>query len=110
MFLWTGSAKAWLVVPTSMFGAALLPIAYLTFFCMMNSRRLLGKDMPTGANRLKWNLLMIVALCFAVSVSLVSIYTTNDFTKQAVGFGALAAIVVLSLIFRAKPSATETTD
>ena len=104
MFLWTGSAKAWLVVPTSMFGAALLPIAYVTFFCMMNSRRLLGRDMPTGANRLKWNILMIIALCFAVSVSLVSIYTTNDLTKRTVGFGALAAIVVLSLIFRAKPT------
>ena len=107
-FLWTGTAQAWLVVPTSMFGAALLPIAYITFFCMMNSRRLLGKDMPTGANRWKWNLLMIVALSFAVTVSLVSIYVTNNPTKQMVGFGALAAILVLSVIFRAKPNTQDT--
>ncbi|MFY9252493.1 MAG: hypothetical protein WAO83_03495 [Fuerstiella sp.] len=110
MFLWTGNAKAWLVVPTSMFGAALLPIAYVTFFCMMNSRRLLGKDMPSGANRLKWNVLMVVALCFAITVSLVSIYVTNDFTKQAVGFGALAGILVLSFIFRAKPQSAAAVD
>ena len=103
MFLWTGNAKAWLVVPTSMFGAALLPIAYVTFFCMMNSKRLLGENLPTGFNRVKWNTLMILALSFAITVSVVSIYQ-SDATKQMVGFGTLAAIVVLSLIFRAKPN------
>ena len=106
MFLWTGGAKAWLVVPTSMFGAALLPIAYVTFFCMMNSKRLLGDNLPHGLNRMKWNVLMFLALCFAITVSFVSIYQ-SDSTKQIVGFGTLGAIVVLSLIFRAKP--TETT-
>lgn len=100
--LWQGDAKAWLVVPTSMFGAALLPIAYVTFFWMMNSRRLLGNDLPRGANRLKWNAMMILALAFAITVSVVSIYQ-SDTTKQLVGFGALATIVVLSLVFRAKP-------
>jgi len=109
LFLWTGGAKAWLVVPTSMFGAALLPIAYVTFFCMMNSKRLLGDNMPTGANRVKWNFLMILALCFSVTVSVVSIYQ-NDSTKQIVGFGALGAIVVLSLIFRAKPAVPSGTE
>ncbi|MDG1896142.1 MAG: divalent metal cation transporter [Fuerstiella sp.] len=107
LFLWTGGAKAWLVVPTSMFGAALLPIAYVTFFCMMNSKRLLGDHMPSGVNRLKWNALMLLALSFAVTVSVISIYQ-SDSTKQLVGFGALAAIVVLSVIFRAKPSAPST--
>jgi Mn2+/Fe2+ NRAMP family transporter len=105
LFLWTGGAKAWLVVPTSMFGAALLPIAYVTFFCMMNSKRLLGDHMPSGLNRLKWNLLMMLAVSFAVTVSVISIYQ-SDSTKQLVGFGALGAIVVLSVIFRAKPSVT----
>ena len=106
LFLWTGNAKAWLVVPTSMFGAALLPIAYITFFWMMNSKRLLGEHLPAGGNRIKWNVLMILALCFAVTVSVVSIYQ-SDATKQIVGFGALGAIVVLSLIFRAKPQPAE---
>ncbi|MEQ9412157.1 MAG: divalent metal cation transporter [Fuerstiella sp.] len=109
MYLWTGNAKAWLVVPTSMFGAALLPIAYLTFFWMMNSRRLLGSHLPSGLNRLKWNVLMILALSFAITVSIVSIYQ-SDSTKQLVGFGSLAAIAVLSLIFRAKHGVPQTED
>lgn len=107
--LWQGDAKAWLVVPTSMFGAALLPIAYVTFFWMMNSKRLLGNDLPQGANRLKWNGLMILATAFAVTVSVVSIYQ-SDSTKRMVGFGTLAAIVVLSVVFRAKPAAASTSD
>ena len=49
LWLWSNSdAKFWLAVPTSNFGMALLPIAYITFFLMMNSRALLG-DAP--ANR-----------------------------------------------------------
>src|SRR5690606_7575370 len=41
-FVWS-EAAFYLAVPTSVFGMALLPIAYWTFFLMMNSRRLLGE-------------------------------------------------------------------
>ncbi|MEZ6063363.1 MAG: divalent metal cation transporter [Planctomycetaceae bacterium] len=100
-FLWTTGAKAWLVVPTSMFGAVLLPIAYITFFFMMNSKKLLGQHMPTGITRVKWNVLMLLALCYAGTVCTASIYQTGS-TGRMVGFGGLAAIVVLALVVQTK--------
>lgn len=61
-FLWNGSSKAYLAITTSVFGYVLLPIAFLTFFIMMNSKRLMGEDRPKGGSRLAWNLLMGVSL------------------------------------------------
>jgi Mn2+/Fe2+ NRAMP family transporter len=62
LYLWTGQAKFWLVQPTSIFGMALLPIASITFFFMMNNRSILGEHMPKGGKRLAWNCLMLVGL------------------------------------------------
>jgi Mn2+/Fe2+ NRAMP family transporter len=93
--LWSTGAKAWLVVPTSMFGFALLPIAYVTFFCMMNSKSLLGENMPRGINRLKWNSLMTVATGLAIVGSFVSIYKSDT---PVIGFSVVCGIVVLALI------------
>ncbi len=85
----------------------MLPIAYITFFCMMNSKKLLGKHMPTGLNRLKWNVLMLLALCYSVTVCMASIYQSGR-TNQIVGFGGLGAIVALAVFvhFR-RQNATE---
>ncbi|MCA9016240.1 MAG: divalent metal cation transporter, partial [Planctomycetaceae bacterium] len=57
-FFWKGEAQAWLAVPTSMFGMVLLPIAYATFFFMMNSPKILGERIPKGGKRVAWNLAM----------------------------------------------------
>jgi len=61
-FLWNGSSRAYLAITTSVFGYVLLPIAFLTFFVMMNSKRMMGEDRPKGSSRLMWNLLMGVSL------------------------------------------------
>ena len=98
-FVWKGDAKLWLAVPTSEFGAVLLPIAYLTFFAMMNSRRLLGDAMPTGGRRLLWNLLMGLSCLVAVSTSLFKLSTSNT-TNQLVGFGALGVILLAFFLTR----------
>jgi Mn2+/Fe2+ NRAMP family transporter len=60
-FLWAGKAKFWLAVPTSVFGMILLPIAYWTFFAIMNNKRLLGDAMPQGGKRIAANIAMFVA-------------------------------------------------
>jgi Mn2+/Fe2+ NRAMP family transporter len=59
--IWTGASKAALAVPASTIAGALIPIAYFTFLLLMNSKSALGAEMPTGALRLRWNLLMIAA-------------------------------------------------
>lgn len=66
LFLWgDADAKFWLAVPTSVFGMVLLPIAYITFFLMINSKSLMGDAMPQGNKRIALNIAMLVALAAA---------------------------------------------
>ncbi len=64
-FIWAGQSKAALAVPTSVIGGALLPIAYMTFLLLMNSKRLLGDALPQGGKRILWNTLMGIATAIA---------------------------------------------
>jgi hypothetical protein len=59
--IWQGNAKAALAIPTATIAGALIPIAYFTFFLLMNSRSALGSELPTGTRRLTWNTLMLAA-------------------------------------------------
>jgi Mn2+/Fe2+ NRAMP family transporter len=72
-FVWS-KAAFWLAVPTSIFGLALAPIAYVTFFLLMNQKKLLGDAMPSGGKRLLWNVLMGIAVVIAVLASAYAIW------------------------------------
>lgn len=61
-FLWSGTSKAYLAVVASTVGFIFLPIAYLAFFLMMNSKRILGNNRPTGLSRIIWNVLILISL------------------------------------------------
>ena len=39
---WQGESKTWLIIVASTFAAILLPIAYVSFFALMNNKQLLG--------------------------------------------------------------------
>ena len=100
-FIWgDGQAKAALAVPTSVIGGSLIPIAYFTFFLMMNSRRVLGDKRPTGSKRVIWNILMIGSTGIA---TFGSVWVLNGRSK-ADGFagqaatGGLIFLVVLFLV------------
>jgi len=70
-FLWGNpDARAALAVPTSVIGGSMIPIAYFTFLLMMNSKTLLGPDMPTGIRRVRWNTFMIIATGIATAGSI----------------------------------------
>jgi len=92
-YVWQGDAKFYLAVPTSNFGMALLPIAYWTFFLMMNSRSLLGDAMPTGGKRVAWNTLMGLAAGVATFASLATI----EKKLGALGLGLMGAFLALAL-------------
>lgn len=99
--LWTGGSKAYLAVVVGVFGYMLLPIAFITFFVMMNSKRLLGDEKPKGGKLLLWNALMLVSL---VITGVASIHTAYG-KKVAVGekmiplgFYMMIAIFVLIII------------
>ena len=91
-FFWKQAAP-WLAVPTSIFGMTLLPIAYFTFFMMMNQRKLLGPHIPTGAKRVVWNLLMAVAASLAAFGSLWAVWNK----AHAKGLAVVAGFILLVL-------------
>jgi Mn2+/Fe2+ NRAMP family transporter len=104
-FLWTGDAKLWLAVPTSMFGMVLLPIAYFTFYLMMNSKSLLGDNLPTGKKRIAWNILMGVAAVLAAIGSYASINASPYKRFGFTGLGLFILLAVIVQVVRRKPDA-----
>jgi hypothetical protein len=72
-FIWDGDAKVWLSILVSSFAIMFLPIAYVTFFLMMNSKRILGNEMPTGVNSLIWNFLMGISVIGAIGAAYTAI-------------------------------------
>ncbi len=60
-FVWD-DAQFWLAVPTSIIGFTLIPVAYLSFFLLINNKGILGRERPTGFRRLSGNFFMSVAL------------------------------------------------
>ncbi|MBT4868413.1 MAG: hypothetical protein HON53_25165, partial [Planctomycetaceae bacterium] len=102
-FFWTGDAKLWLAVPTSMFGFMLLPIAYFTFFFMMNSKSLMGENLPQGGKRIVWNVLMGVAAGMAALGSYSSISASPFKTYGMYGMGSFILLALIVQVVRKKP-------
>lgn len=105
--IWESGSKTWLIIMASTFGAILLPIAYISFFALMNSESLLKQDMPRGIRRLLWNFLMIFGVVAALAQAGSSLYTklidpaTQKLILPDSGsliFGAVATFAVLALI------------
>jgi hypothetical protein len=105
-FFWS-KAAFWLAVPTSVFGMCLLPIAYVSFFLLMNSRKALGSERPAGSHRWRWNFLMFLSIGLATIGSLSGIWTKTRW----VGITSLVILVTLVLAMHAvrdKKPATQT--
>jgi len=95
LYLWSNAeANFWLAVPTSVFGMVLLPIAYITFFLMINSKSLMGDAMPQGNKRIALNIAMLVALAAATVGAGWSVWSKVQWVGvAAVGVFFLAAVV-----------------
>ena len=96
LFLWSDAdAKFWLAVPTSVFGMVLLPIAYITFSLMINSKSLMGEAIPKGNKRIVLNIAMLVALIAATIGAGWSIWSKVQWNGIiAVGIFIALAVVV----------------
>ena len=88
-FFWS-KAAFWLVVPTSVFGFTLIPVAYLSFFLLLNNKKVLGNQRPRGAGRVIWNSSMIVALAIMGTAAL---YVAWNKKWGDVAFGKYALII-----------------
>ena len=102
--IWSGKSGAWLAVPTSVIGGSLIPIAYFTFLLMMNSRKILGKHLPTGRSRIIWNTLMIFATTVASAGSVWVLHgKTQDLPPDKawqgwVGWGGIIFLIILFVV------------
>jgi len=59
----------WIAIPTSAICGLMLPIAFISFFILNNSKKYLGENKPTGIKAAAWNIAMIIS----ISVTIVSI-------------------------------------
>ena len=105
LFLWgNAQARFYLAVPTSVFGMILLPIAYVTFFLMINSPGLLGDSIPKGNKRLALNIGMVIAILASSIGALWAIWSK----LQWIGIGCLGAFIAAVLVvhFARKPASS----
>jgi hypothetical protein len=96
---WQGESKTWLIIVASTFAAILLPIAYVSFFALMNSRKLLGTEKPAGMRMTVWNLLMAVGVIGALAQAYGG--TVIQMRKPGTGsfvIGGVATFLLLALI------------
>ena len=52
----------WVAIPTSAICGLMLPIAFIAFFILNNSKRYLGENKPTGVKALVWNVAMLISI------------------------------------------------
>jgi len=107
--IWDGDAKLWLAILASSFGMMLLPIAYVTFMMMMNSRSLLGDEKPTGQSMVVWNILMGISVMGAIVAAATAIYDKANVPKVGGVVKIVCAfylvLVVLGFMFTKKKTA-----
>ncbi len=113
VYLWAGDAKFWLPIIASGFGAMLLPVAYVTFFLMMNSKRILGDEKPKGISMIVWNALMIFAVVgatIAAKAAITSEMAKSDMARYLIlgVLGTYAILIVWGFVYRAKHSSATT--
>ncbi len=96
-FFWKDAAP-WLAIPTSVFAMVLLPIAYFAFFLLMNQKSFLGENMPIGAKRILWNVLMVLAAGAASFGSVWSLWSKLQWLGIALLAGFIALCVVVHFL------------
>ncbi|MFP6900076.1 MAG: hypothetical protein VCA36_03980, partial [Opitutales bacterium] len=66
-----------------------IPVAYLSFFLLMNNKKILGRERPRGAGRVIWNGAMLVALAI---IGTAAVYVAWGKEFGGVPFGKYALI------------------
>jgi polyferredoxin len=52
----------WIAIPTSAICGLMLPIAFVSFFILNNSKKYLGDDKPKGTKAMIWNIVMVISI------------------------------------------------
>lgn len=96
--IWTGASKAALAIPASTIAGSLIPIAYFTFFLLMNSKATLGAEMPTGSRRIRWNTLMLLASGL-VTCAVIWVNMQGASAPGLKGIMSTASLITLPILF-----------
>ena len=101
MLAWDGALMA-VATPTSVFCMTLLPLAYLSFFLLMNQKKFLKDAMPSGGVRILWNVLMGIAVFCAFFGSIWGIYGKVGLNNTVVIIVVFSFLVAAGHIYRMK--------
>ena len=97
--IWAGDIKTAIVVPASVIATTLLPIAYLVFLLLMNSRKALGEELPKKRSLI--NVLMLIATSIAAFASIWALwgkYQSSNYYDYLFGIIGLIGLPILALI------------
>ena len=98
-FIWSGSVKAAIVVPASVIATTLLPIAYLSFILLINSRKTMGNELPE--KRITLNIALITALLvsfFAAGWALEGKLKSSNVYEYYFAIFGIVTLITLSII------------
>jgi len=98
-FLWQGGVKTAFVVPAAVIATTLLPIAYILFILLMNSRKALGAELPK--KRLGMNILMVVVTLIATFASVWNLLgrsESENVYERILSQAGLVALVILIIV------------
>ena len=96
--LWSGAVKTSLAVPASVIATTLLPIAYLVFMLLMNSKKALGPELPSS--RISTNIAMLLAVLIATFASFWAIWgkvTSSNPLESYLGWLGLIGLPLLMI-------------
>jgi len=63
----------YIAIPTSAACAVLLPIAYIGWFVLQNSKKYLGNEKPAGGRAAAWNIAMAISVIVAVAAAVIKL-------------------------------------
>lgn len=106
--LWSGGSQAFLAVVTSTIGYIFLPISFLAFFLMMNSKSVLGDELPRGGRRLLWNSLMSISLLITGTAAAYTATTKSlfGFPVGTVGLVLFVVAIIAGQVYMARKKAS----
>ena len=96
IFWGNDNSRAFLAIITSTIGYILLPIAFLAFFLMMNSKKVLKENIPVGNKKIIWNVLMGISLIITGAAAAYTATTKKmgDFPIGTVGLITFIVLVI----------------
>ncbi len=97
--LWSGNpdVKTALVVPAAVIATTLLPIAYLIFLLLMNSRKTLGEEIPQKRGLI--NILMIIATSAATFACIWNLIGKSQSSKAYEHWFGIVGLIGIPILF-----------